>query len=300
MLNKSTYSYFGLVSSLGIAALAASPGTAQTQTDVTDLAISSIAARVQPNTFINAPESMAVSIDDELLNTASRFTSASPSLLPQTTAPEAVSPVRPNHTTSNHSAEVLVAYQGNSPVPGSLMTSVDGLFAPTDFGLEPTQPDIAQVPVVQRQRTSLNRLTTQSYSYIGLGGNIGLSDNNNETSLGRGSFVVNGKVGLSERLSVRPAVVINDDATFLIPATYDFRIPTEDPLVLSPFIPFAGAGLVLSTKDDNHIGFLLSGGVDYRISPNWTANGSLNVGFLDEVDVGIILGVGYTFPGLNF
>lgn len=300
MLNKSTYSYFGLVSSLGIAAVTASPVVAQTQTDVTDLAISSIAARVQPNTFINAPESMAMSIDDKLLNAASTFTSASPSILPQTNQPEASSTTNPHSTASNTSAEVLIAYQGDNPVPGSLATSVEGLFAPTDFGLEPTQPEIAQVPVSQRRRTSLNRLTTESYSYIGLGGNIGISDNNNETSLGRGSFVINGKVGLSERLSVRPAVVINDDATFLIPATYDFRIPTEDPLVLSPFIPFAGAGLVLSTKDDNHIGFLLSGGVDYRISPNWTANGSLNVGFLDEVDVGIILGVGYTFPGFNF
>jgi len=300
MFNKSTYSYFGLVSSLGIAALAASPGTAQTQTNVTETAISSIAARVQPDTPVNAPESRVTTIDDELLNAASRFTSASPSVLPQTTAPEAVSSVESNPNTSNQSAEVLVAYQGDTPIPGSLNTSVDGLFAPTDFGLEPTQPDIAQAPLAQRRRTSLNRLTTQSYSYIGLGGNIGISDNNNETSLGRGSFVVNGKVGISERLSVRPAVVINDDATFLIPATYDFRIPTEDPLVLSPFIPFAGAGLILSTKDDNNVGFLLSGGVDYRISPNWTANGSLNVGFLDEVDVGIILGVGYTFPGLNF
>lgn len=300
MLKKSSYSYIGLASSLGIAAFAASPVTAQTQTNATETAIANIVSRVQPESPTNTPEWAETSIDDDLLNAAARFTDASPSILPQTAQPEPISTVGPNHTASNTSAEVLIAYQGNSPIPGSLATSVDGLFAPSDFGLEPTQTEIAQAPVSQRRRTSLNRLTTESYSYIGLGGNIGISDNNNETSLGRGSFVINGKVGLSERVSVRPAAIINDDATFLIPATYDFRIPTNDPLVLSPFIPFAGAGLVLSTKDNNNVGFLLSGGVDYRISPNWTANGSLNVGFLDEVDVGIILGVGYTFPGLNF
>ncbi|MEC4804964.1 MAG: hypothetical protein SAJ12_02205 [Jaaginema sp. PMC 1079.18] len=304
MLHKPFYSALGLAGGLGsIVALAASPVVAQTQPQydpaTTAIAVSGIADSIQVEMPRNTSDAIAIDIDNKLLNAASRLTNASPSVLP-TPQPEPIAAVADSPADSNTSAEVLVAYQGDTVIPGSLVTSVEGFLTPADFGLEPTQPEIAQVPLVQRRRTSLNRLTTESYSYIGLGGNIGLSDNNNETSLGRGSFVVNGKIGLSERLSVRPAVLINDDATFLIPATYDFRVPTEDPLVLSPFIPFAGAGVAISTKNNNNLGFLLTGGADYRISPNWTANGSLNVGFFDEVDFGIILGVGYTFRGFNF
>jgi hypothetical protein len=314
MLNKSSSVFIASALSLAAASFAASPVSAQTEADAiapqpatrSVKAISSIVARVTPNRVNPSPATTALGIDDRLLNAANRLTSASPSLLPTPSA-QAETPLasqsQPPQT--NTSSEVLVAYQGNQPVPGSLETSVSALFTPADFGLEPTQVEIedtaiAQATLAQERRTALNRLTTESYSYIGLGGNIGISDNNRETSLGRGSFVINGKVGLTPNASVRPAVIINDDATFLLPITYDFRIPTNDPLVLSPFIPFAGAGLVLSTQDNNHIGFLLSGGVDYRIAPNWTANGSVNLGFLDEVDIGIILGVGYTFPGFNF
>lgn len=304
MLHNPFYSSFWLAGSLGsIVALAASPAIAQTQTQLdpatTAIAVSGIADNIEVEISRTPTDAIATDIDTQLLNAASRLTHASPSVLP-TSEPETMAETESRPTASNTTAEVLIAHQGDSPIPGSLATSVEGFLTPADFGLEPTQTEIAQVPLVQRRRTSLNRLTTEPYSYIGIGGNIGFSDNDNETSLGRGSFVVNGKVGISERLSVRPAVVINDDATFLIPATYDFRIPSEDPLVLSPFIPFAGAGVAISTKDDNNLGFLLTGGADYRISPNWTANGSLNVGFFDEVDFGLILGVGYTFRGFSF
>jgi len=37
--------------------------------------------------------------------------------------------------------------------------------------------------------------------------------------------------------------------------------------------------------------------VDVPLSRSFVANGSINIGFIeDETDIGIILGVGYTFP----
>jgi len=128
-----------------------------------------------------------------------------------------------------------------------------------------------------------------------------MSDDSSESALGRGSFVINGKIGLTPNVSVRPAAVINSEADILIPVTYDFRIPSNDPFKVSPFVPYAGAGVIVSTQRDNNVGFLLSGGVDYRISPEWTANGSLNLGFLEQqTNVGLMLTIGYTFPGLSF
>ncbi|NJM58914.1 MAG: hypothetical protein HC857_17990 [Synechococcales cyanobacterium RU_4_20] len=120
------------------------------------------------------------------------------------------------------------------------------------------------------------------YNYIG----GGISDE---------GFVVNGKVRVFNAVSVRPAAIVDydfNDATFLVPVTYDFR-----PFKVggSDLLPFAGGGIRVDTENDTNFGVLLTGGADYRFSERWTANGSVNVTFIDDTDIDFTAGVGYTF-----
>ncbi|MFP4104144.1 hypothetical protein [Coleofasciculus sp.] len=181
-------------------------------------------------------------------------------------------------------------------VPESLNSSADALT------LQPTQD--AEI-VLNESRTlaqtdlDIRRGTRGVPNYVGVGVNIGLTedDDGDETGLGDAGFVINGKIGLSRNISLRPGVIIGDDAVFMIPLTYDFLIPRVDPFEPVRFAPFLGGGVALSTDGDDNIGFLFTGGVDVPLSRSFVANGSINIGFIeDQTDVGIILGVGYTFP----
>ena len=146
------------------------------------------------------------------------------------------------------------------------------------------------------ENISPGRATRGGSSYIGIGGNLGLSGN---TGLGDGGFVINSKIGLTRNISFRPAVVFGSDTDFLLPLTYDFVIESADPFAPIPFAPYLGGGVILSTNGDNDIGFLLTGGVDVPLSAQFVANASINVGFRNDTDVGLFLGVGYTFPGFS-
>jgi opacity protein-like surface antigen len=272
-----------------------------------------IAVRPQPPASIVAPTFVSVpsptsqsAIDRQLLDAAATF-SPNTALLAQTQPSTVLSPL-PTETTTAPTDSAI-------PIPGALATSVEALQGSFEAtAQELGQIDTVQLPVAQRRAPSRARFNPgDSYSYIGIGGNIGITenddnnttttnnDNERESSIGKGSFAINAKLGLGPSLSLRPSILVSDDLAFLIPLTYDFRIPTRDVAGVSPFIPFAGAGVAITTTGNNHFGFLLTGGVDYRISPQWTANGSLNVGFLsNSTDIGLILGIGYTFPGLGF
>jgi hypothetical protein len=56
--------------------------------------------------------------------------------------------------------------------------------------------------------------------------------------------------------------------------------------------------VAISTGDDSTIGALITGGVDVPLSSQFTATAAVNVGFVDETEVGLLIGVGYTFSGL--
>ncbi|MGB7440496.1 MAG: hypothetical protein WA919_05460 [Coleofasciculaceae cyanobacterium] len=167
--------------------------------------------------------------------------------------------------------------------PESLETSAEGLTE------QPADSTVAQ------RDFDPGRTTRGGSSYIGAGLNLGLSDGG--TPLGDIGFVINSKIGLTSKFSVRPAVIIADDIMFLVPVTYDFVTRQADPFEPVRFAPFAGAGIGISTDDDNDVGFLLTGGVDVPLTPEFVANASVNVGFFNDTDIGIILGVGYTFSG---
>lgn len=193
------------------------------------------------------------------------------------------------------SAKAIEGEISAEPMPGTVETSATFLT---------NQPAASSVPEVSSEEANTTvaqtdidpgRTTRGGASYIGIGGNLGLGG---DTTLGDGAFVINSKIGLTRSLSVRPAALVGNDAAFLIPLTYDFVIRREDPFEEVPFAPFLGGGVVFSTGEDDNIGFLLTGGVDVPLTSQFVANASLNVGFIeDSTDVGLIVGVGYTFVG---
>ena len=182
--------------------------------------------------------------------------------------------------------------------PEKLETSAAYLTAPAPMAPVPAvSSNQADTTVAQNlEQVTPGRSTRGGSSYIGIGGNLGLGGN---PALGDGAFVVNSKIGLTRNISFRPAAIIGDDTDFLLPLSYDFVIESADPFSPVSFAPYLGGGVILSTNGDNDIGFLLTGGVDVPLSPQFVANASINVGFRNDTDVGLIIGVGYTFPGFS-
>lgn len=141
------------------------------------------------------------------------------------------------------------------------------------------------------------RPTRSGPSYIGIGGNFGILGGD---ALGDSGFLAYSKLGLTRFLSFRPAVVTDfDDASFLLPVTFDFNFQSTEgaaPLGITNFAPYVGAGAGINTGGD--VGPLISGGIDIPINPRLTATAGVNVGFLDPVDLGVFVGIALTFPGL--
>ena len=124
------------------------------------------------------------------------------------------------------------------------------------------------------------------YNYFGIGG-------------GDEGFAVNGKVSLSENLSVRPAVSTDfdfdgdEDVAYVLPITYDFNSVDPD----GRLYPFLGAGINGELGDDSTIEAAVTGGADYRFNEQWLVNGSVVWSpFQDgSDDVDFIAGIGYSF-----
>lgn len=183
--------------------------------------------------------------------------------------------------------------------PEKLETSAAYLAAqPNSSFASKTPVQGTDTTVAQNPNTEIvpGRATRGGSSYIGIGGNLGLSG---EPALGDGAFMINSKIGLTRNISFRPAVLFGDDTDFLLPLTYDFVLESADPFAPIPFAPYLGGGVIVSTNGDNTLGFLLTGGVDVPLSAQFVANASINVGFRNDTDVGLMLGVGYTFPGFS-
>lgn len=184
------------------------------------------------------------------------------------------------------------------PVPGTVDTTAATLLT------EPTSnPSLATTatsnsPAVAQAELDPGRSTRSGSSYIGIGGNIGIGG---DTAIGEFGFAVFSKIGLTQRFSLRPAIVVSGDADILIPITYDFPIQAE-PFERINFAPYVGAGAIITTSNDSTVGLLLTGGVDLPLTEQFTATAGLNLGFnTDTVGVGLMLGVGYNFgSGFRF
>ncbi|WP_298917574.1 hypothetical protein [uncultured Nostoc sp.] len=195
-----------------------------------------------------------------------------------------------------------VAIQENAsvtptPIPGTVATSSATL---TSEFVQPTSQTTAQpsAPKVAQSDIDLGRTTRGGgSSYIGVAANIGLSGDA-DSSLGDGNFAVVSKIGLTNSISVRPSAVFGDNTTILLPITYDFTFKSADafsePLAIAPYV---GVGGAYKTGDDSQFAFLVTGGIDVPLTPQFTATAAVNAGFFDKTDVGLLLGVGYNFTG---
>ncbi len=216
--------------------------------------------------------------------------------------------IQPSFASTNAHTEYEFIAQSSVPQNGTTQTApLDNTVpystpttqpTPLDNNISPTTPSTQTPPSDGNNRPfggiNPGRATRSGSSYIGVGGNIGIGG---DTGIGEGSFSVISKVGLTRNFSARPSVLFGDNTTILLPVTIDF--PSES-LEITRFnvAPYIGGGAIISTGDDSDVGVLLSGGVDVPLTSQFTATAGVNVGFVDETDVGVILGVGYNFSGL--
>jgi len=208
-----------------------------------------------------------------------------------------------NEPVNSTVAQVDPAYpstQPTTPTPEQTYPSTQ----PTTPTTEPpaTTPETTPTQTTPTQQTpgaiEPGRATRGGSSYVGVGGNIGLGGG--DTALGIGNFTVISKIGFTEAVSARPAVVFGDNTTFLIPITYDFTVqPTGAATeAISSFVPYVGGGLAIATGDNSDVGPMVTAGADVPIGDRVTANAGVNVGFFDSTSVGLTIGVGYNFEGL--
>ncbi|MEA5506147.1 hypothetical protein VB735_24125 [Halotia wernerae UHCC 0503] len=183
----------------------------------------------------------------------------------------------------------LSAFQANAKAPNNTVLKTSqtvSILEQNAQNIPQTNPVVAQI--------SPGTTTRSGPSYIGVGGNIGFGGN---TTLSESSFAVFSKVGLSRNFSLRPAALLGDNQVFLIPLTVDFPVEslTNTGVQRISVAPYLGAGAAISTGDDSTTGFLLTSGVDVPVSSEFTATAGVNIGFVDETEVGVLLGVGYNF-----
>ncbi|MBP5977344.1 hypothetical protein HW132_32670, partial [Brasilonema sp. CT11] len=186
-----------------------------------------------------------------------------------------------------------------SPAPTSIPSPAPtSIPSPAPTSIPSPAPTLTPAPApTPRIRNGASELlpVRATRSYIGIGPNFGFSGG--DTALADNAFTIFSKIGITKNFSFRPAAVFSDNAVFLLPVTFDFPVKPVTDLEEEQinFIPYVGAGAAISTSGDSSVGFLLTGGVDVPLSREFTATAGLNVGFLDQTDVGLVLGVGYNF-----
>ncbi|MBG1269380.1 fasciclin domain-containing protein [Nostoc sp. WHI] len=196
-----------------------------------------------------------------------------------------------NNQVSVNSARVI---QADVKASNGVIHAINQVLIPPDINIsqlnQPTTGTNGTTPDV-----TPGRATRGGRSYIGAAGNIGL--NGNDTALSEGNFAVISKVGLTNYISVRPSVIFGDDTIFLVPLTFDFNPRRAGSVGEQTFSisPYLGAGVAIEANLDTDFGFLLTGGVDVPIGSRFTVTGAVNAAFLDNTDVGLLLGLGYNF-----
>ncbi|MBH8567181.1 S-layer homology domain-containing protein [Nostoc sp. CENA67] len=172
----------------------------------------------------------------------------------------------------------------------------NGIIYPINAVLIPPNLTVSQQPQNGTGTSDVTpgRATRGGSSYVGVAGNIGLTG---DTALGDTNFSVISKIGLTRFLSVRPSAVFGDDTVVLVPVTFDLAPravnPTGDRTF--PVSPYLGAGVAIDTENDADVGLLLTGGIDVPLGSRFTATGAVNAAFLDDTNVGLVLGVGLNF-----
>lgn len=265
----------------------------------------------------NQPTVLAQSNDSTLPSQTPSTDGTTPSTLPSDTTPstspsdslqpttpntlpsDTTQPTTPDNTLPSDPTQPTIPSDGNDPSLRDTQPTIpsDGSEPSIRDNTQPTIPSDGNTPTDSSDPdsdVSPGRATRSGSSYIGVGGNIGFGG---DTGIGEGSFSVISKIGLANNLSVRPAVLFGDNTSILLPVTLDFA-PSDVEIGTYTIAPYVGAGAIISTGDDSNVGVLVTGGIDVPITSRFTATAGVNVGFVDDTDVGLLIGVGYNFSGL--
>jgi hypothetical protein len=277
--------FFGRVSSLlSLSALLMVCGTLSAQAETVDVTATSDS---------NSADTYSFSTTSPVLF-ANHTESTSPlGTIQAETAPTEMAPATVADV-SDVSTDMPAETAKLAPVPGTTATSAQVL---TEQTATPSSPVEAIAPTTETEAPKVaqsiepGRATRSGSSYIGAGLNVGITG---DTALGDTNFTVLSKIGLTPTISVRPSVMIGDDADILIPVTLDFPSYTTDDVGIS-VAPYVGAGVAITTGDSDVVRLLLTGGVDVPLTPQFTATAAVNAAVLDDTDIGLLLGVGYNF-----
>jgi hypothetical protein len=132
-------------------------------------------------------------------------------------------------------------------------------------------------------------------NFIGVGGNVGVSGS--ETGLSGGAAALMTRRDLNDRLSIRSvATLFGRKVDNAVALTVNFPIYSQSKQLR--LVPFVGGGALVSSDglfDDVRIRGLVTGGIDIPISRRISATTSVNVGFTDDPQVGVQIGIGYNF-----
>ena len=296
--------FFGRVSSLlSLSALLMVCGTLSAQAETAASVETATPAQPEVATHTTASETAVTATSAS--NSADTYSfSATPSVLfanhtestspmgtiQAETAPTETAPA----TAADLSTELPEEIAKAAPVPGTAATSAQVL---TEQTATPSSTAEAVAPTTETEAPKVaqsidpGRATRSGSSYIGAGLNVGITG---DTALGDTNFTVLSKIGLTPTISVRPSVMIGDDADILIPVTLDFPSYTADGIGVSA-APYVGAGVAITTGDSDVVRLLLTGGVDVPLTPQFTATAAVNAAVFDDTDVGLLLGIGYNF-----
>lgn len=125
-------------------------------------------------------------------------------------------------------------------------------------------------------------------SYIGIGGNLGISGE--ASSLGEGGFSIVSKTRIINSLALRNSTIFGDETASIFALTGELPLTNAAGDVVA--IPFVGAGIWLHDEVDP----VVSAGVDVPLGRNFTVTNRVNLGFdSDDTDIGLLIGVGYNF-----
>lgn len=153
---------------------------------------------------------------------------------------------------------------------------------------EPSEPTTEPTFDLDEDSTSASDLVTRyRFSYIGIGPNVGITG---DPAIGDTSLAIVSRISVAPAISLRPAVFIEDDASFLLPVTYDF--PISGPGEVAPYV---GGGVTIDTGDDSGLDLLLSAGLDIPLNDNFAVTTGVNAAPFDEFDLGLFFAVAYTF-----
>lgn len=135
---------------------------------------------------------------------------------------------------------------------------------------------LALDPQGERHRASIP-------NYIGVGASIGLENDEESANI----FT---KIGLTDSISIRPSMLIQDELAVDMPITYDITVSDN-------FSPYLGIGPgVIFKDDDTDINPIATAGVDVKLSRQFIANVNVKTDVTDTDDLAVSVGLGYSLP----